>query len=86
MFSVAKIIGKFWLKWSFKKFIRMMKPKFLSSFFMKYQIQVMSMLLSIISYFIVIFLCQAARLPTVTTIKVPSGVEWKAVADYLMKK
>lgn len=26
------------------------------------------------------------RLPTVTTIKVPSGVDWKAVCEYSMKK
>lgn len=26
------------------------------------------------------------RLPTVTAIKVPAGVEWKAVCDYAMKK
>ena len=28
----------------------------------------------------------AARLPTVTTIKVPEGVDWKAVTVYAMQK
>lgn len=27
-----------------------------------------------------------ARLPTVTTIKVPEGVDWKAVTTYAMQK
>lgn len=26
------------------------------------------------------------RLPTVTAVKVPEGVDWKAISDYAMKK
>lgn len=29
---------------------------------------------------------QAIRLPTVTAVKIPYGINWKAITDYLMKK